>query len=388
MVTLILCAAGSGKRADLPENKILHELNGMPVLCHSLSVFAPYADEMLVVCREEDAERILPLLSQYENVRLVNGGATRAESVYRALGEAAGDTVLIHDAARPFVTQEIIGNCIACVGEYGSGVCALPVTDTVVSVKNGYGALSRGDVFTVQTPQGFKRDELLSAYRQAEREGTLSSFTDDSGIYAKYIGRPHLFMGDRCNKKLTYAQDFCIAERVGFGVDTHAFAHQNEIDRGIARLNLNYITLCGTVIPSNRALEAHSDGDVPVHALMDALLSAAGERDIGCLFPDTDPQYSGISSMALLNKVTAMLRNKGFGVQNVSVSILCETPRLSPYIGEMRKKLAAALGCENIGIAAGTNEKLGYIGEGRGITAYAMVLLGPAPSCGPQKERR
>ncbi len=378
MLSLILCAAGSGNRAGLPENKILHELNGLPVLCHSLSVFAPYVGEILVACRREDEEKILPLLSQYENAHTVIGGETRTESVLHALKMATGEAVLVHDAARPFVTREIIENCIISVEKFGSGVCSLPTTDTAVLAEDGKisSHVPRDKLFTVQTPQGFRREELLRAYERAEADGTLAAFTDDSGIYGTYIAPPHLFLGDKCNKKLTYVQDFAISERVGFGVDTHAFAHQEEIDRGIARLNLNYITLCGVVIPSNRALEAHSDGDVPVHALMDALLSAIGERDIGFHFPDTDPQYEGISSMVLLEKVMVMLRNRGFAVQNVSISILCELPRLSPYIEGMRENLRRALGCENVAIAAGTNEKLGYIGEGRGITAYTMVLLG------------
>lgn len=377
MLTLILCAAGSGKRAGLPENKILHDLNGMPVLCHALSAFAEFADEILVPCREEDEAKLLPLLSQYENARPVRGGATRAESVFHALKLAKGDVVLIHDAARPFVTRKIVADCIGSVAKYGSGVCALPVTDTAVLAAEDRvgGYVPRDFLFTVQTPQGFEREKLLSAYLKAEEEGTLASFTDDSGVYAQYVAPPHLFLGDKCNKKLTYPEDLMPAERVGFGVDTHAFAHQNEIDNGIARLNLNHITLCGVVIPSNRALEAHSDGDVAVHALMDALLSAIGERDIGHYFPDTDPQYKGVRSMILLGRVMDMVRGKMLQVQNVSISILCELPRLSPYIEAMKANLSAALGCENIGIAAGTNEKLGYIGEGRGITCYAMVLL-------------
>ncbi len=377
MLTLILCAAGSGKRAGSPENKILHDLNGMPVLCHALSAFDGSADEILVPCREEDEKTIVPLLSQYGNTRPVRGGATRAESVFHALKIAKGDIVLIHDAARPFVTRKIVADCISSVETFGSGVCALPATDTAVLAAEGKigGYVPRDFLFTVQTPQGFRREELLSAYLKAEQDGTLATFTDDSGVYAQYVAPPHLFLGDRCNRKITYPEDLMPAERVGFGVDTHAFAHQDEIDRGIARLNLNHITLCGVVIPSNRALEAHSDGDVAVHALMDALLSAIGERDIGYHFPDADPQYKGIKSMILLGRVMDMVRGKMLKVQNVSISILCELPRLSPYIEEMRKNLSAALGCDNIGIAAGTNEKLGYVGEGRGITCYAMVLL-------------
>ncbi len=374
MISVILCAAGSGTRANLPENKILHDLNGMPVLCHSLSAFAPYADEILVACRKEDEPRVLPLLAPYPQARAVLGGATRTDSVYAVLQKITGDIVLIHDAARPFVTPKVIEDCIASVEAYGSGVCALPATDTVVLTENGYRTPKRDGVFTVQTPQGFRTAPLLAAYERAMESG--EAFTDDSGIYARFAEPPHLFLGDPANKKLTYIGDFSPAERVGFGVDTHAFAHQDEIDRGIARLNLNYITLCGVVIASDRALEAHSDGDVPVHALMDALLSAIGERDIGFHFPDTDPVYKDADSMALLARVMQMVEARGFFVKNASVTILCERPRLSPHIEKMRENLRRALRTNAVAVAAGTNEKLGYIGEGKGVTACATVLLG------------
>lgn len=374
MTTVILCAAGSGTRAELPENKILHDLCGMPVLCYSLSAFAPFADEILVACRQEDEARIVPLLPQYGNARTVLGGKTRTESVYSALKEAKGDVVLIHDAARPYASPELIKRVLESAQTTGSGVAALPATDTVACTRGGeYDLPPRENVYLIQTPQGFARAPLLAAYEKAMGSG--KTFTDDSGVYAAYIAPPVLVQGEKTNKKLTFAEDFAPAERVGFGVDTHAFEHQEEIDRGIARLNLNYITLCGVVLPSNRALEAHSDGDVPVHALMDAILSAAGLRDIGYYFPDSDPKYKGASSMKLLAEVMKRVHGCGFAVKNVSISILCELPRLSPYIEKMRETLRVTLGCKHVAIAAGTNEKLGYIGEGRGITAYAMALL-------------
>lgn len=377
MISVILCAAGSGTRAKMPENKILCDLNGMPVLCHSLSAFMPFADEILVACRREDEARIRAIISPFPCARTVRGGATRAESVFHALKEAKGDIALIHDAARPFVSSKIIKGCIDSVKKFGSGVCAIPVTDTVGAVSGGLIAdmPPRDALYALQTPQGFRTEEICSAYEKAFAEKREKEFTDDSGVFAAYVAKPRIVEGDRANKKLTYFEDFFPAERVGFGVDTHAFDHQEEIDRGIARLNLNYITLGGVVLPSNRALKAHSDGDVVVHALMDALLSAIGERDIGYHFPDTGPTYRGANSMELLSRVMEMVRIKGFAVKNASISVLCELPRLSPYIEKMRENLRAALVCDCVAVAAGTNEKLGYIGEGRGITAYAMALL-------------
>lgn len=374
MITVVLCAAGSGARAHLPENKILHELNGMSVLCYSLSAFAPFADEMLVACRKEDEGAVVPLLAPYPNARTVLGGKTRSESVYRALKEAKGEIALVHDAARPYVSRELIERVIKSVLERGSGVAALPATDTVALADGeSYVLPPRENAYLVQTPQGFYAAPLLAAYEKAMASGR--NFTDDSGVYAAYVSQPALVEGDRANRKLTYAEDFAPCERAGFGVDTHAFDHAEEFERGVARLNLNYILLGGVPVPSDRALKAHSDGDVLVHALMDALLSAAGLRDIGFYFPDGDPRYRGADSMKLLAEVMEKVRGLGFRVANVSVSVLCESPRLSPYIERMRENLRAALSCEAVAIAAGTNEKLGYIGERKGITAYATALL-------------
>ncbi len=389
MVSAIICAAGSGERAGLPYNKIFYELNGMPVLCYSLSAFAPFADEILVACRAEDESRILPLLSPFPNARAVRGGETRFHSVLSALEEARGDIVLVHDAARPFVTPEIIRDCIRCVRECGSAVCALPATDTVAMAEGNIlfghlphklAQLPRKDVYMLQTPQGFSTAKLLLAYRSALEDKRQNEFTDDSGIYLAYVAVPHFFPGDRANRKLTYPEDFLPAERVGFGTDTHAFGAPS---KGAE------IALCGVRIPSHAPLLAHSDGDVAVHALMDALLSAIGGRDIGFHFPADDPTYEGADSMKLLSEVMDEVKRAGYVVKNACISVLAERPRLSPFIEDMRENLRTALDCGCVAVAAGTNEKLGYVGEGRGITACALVLLQadlPARTLNPKEE--
>lgn len=366
MITVILCAAGSGSRANLSENKILHELNGLPVLSYSLSAFSPFADEILVACRREDETRISSLLAPYPQARTTLGGKTRAESVYRALSEAKGEIVLVHDAARPFVTARAIRECIESVKEFGSGVCALPATDTTALVDGDKisDVLLRDRVRIIQTPQGFYLNELKLAYEKAFDEGRLSQFTDDSGLYRAYIAPPRVFSGDRENRKLTFPEDFSLPARVGFGIDTHSFGKRQ-----------SFIILGGIKIPAKSGLLAHSDGDVLTHALMDAMLTAANLKDIGFYFPDTDEQYAGADSMKLLARVKKMVNVQGFSLQNASIAILAQTPRLSPYLDEIRKNLSAALDCDAIGISAGTNEKLGYIGEEKGITVYAAVLL-------------
>lgn len=372
MITAILCAAGKGERAGFRQNKVLNDLNGLPVLTYSLQAFAPVADEIVVTARPCDRAAIDALLAPYPHARISEGGETRAESVLKALKEAKGDIVLVHDAARPYVSEKIIADCIGSVKKYGSGVCALPVTDTVVCAKDGeiLSVPPRDTLFTVQTPQGFYTEKLLAAYEAAMKEGTLARFSDDSGVYARYAQAPRLFLGDRGNRKLTFAEDFSAAERVGFGVDTHAFLTPE------AKTQDAFIMLGGVKVPSHSRLIAHSDGDVLVHALMDALLTAAGLRDIGYYFPDSDEKYRGADSMKLLQEVMTLIQKQGFMPKNASISILAERPRLSPYIEAIRQSLATAL-ClpvHAVGVAAGTNERLGYVGEGKGITVYATVL--------------
>ena len=195
------------------------------MLLYSVSAFAATADEILIACREEDRARIDALLSPFPHARTVIGGRTRTQSVYSALQAAQGDIVLVHDAARPFVTRKIIWDCIESVRAFGSGVCALPATDTTVLAEDA--ALSPSPRAKMSLPcrprRAFARRAAAGVHRGVFR-GREDDFTDDSGIYAAYIAPPHIFLGDRANKKLTYPEDFAPAERAGFGVDTHASA--------------------------------------------------------------------------------------------------------------------------------------------------------------------
>ena len=216
---------------------------------------------------------------------------------------------------------------------------------------------------SLQTPQGFAFAPLYEAYGKITGS---DAFTDDSGVYAKYVAPPFLFTGERANIKLTYREDFCMhTTRTGIGIDTHAFCAGDGIVLG------------GVRIPHTAALKAHSDGDVLAHAVMDALLSAAGLPDIGHLFPDTDPQYRGADSMILLSRVRALIEAEGFSVANVAAAVVAQSPRLAPHIGGMKQNIARALGIApgDVGIAAGTNEGLGSIGRGEGITVTATATL-------------
>ena len=368
-IGVIICAAGKGARAGFEKNKLLIPFEGSTVLEKTLSAFDfPAIDEIIITSSENDFAEISLLCKKLENAKVVLGGETRTASVYNALQSATADIVLIHDGARPFVTRKVIENCIETVKAKGSAICAIECRDTVAVVADGkiITVPNRKNLRQIQTPQGFFRKQILSAYEQAMQDNS-SSFTDDSSVFARYCEEPCICEGDSENIKITYATDFNNkVARCGFGIDTHAFGKEQD-----------YIVLAGVKIPSDSGLIAHSDGDVLVHAVMDALLSAAGLKDIGHYFPDTDDKWKGASSMLMLSQVVALIESEGYGVKNISVAIQAEKPRMKKYIDEMKNALAKALKVDQtaVGISAGTNEGLGYVGEGKGITVNAYALL-------------
>jgi len=294
-----------------------------------------------------------------------NGGVTRSETVKNALSKVEAEYVLVHDGARPFVSAFLIKNIMAETEKHGAAVPVLPVTDTLM-LTDGNSITKKADrsaYVTVQTPQGFKTELLRLAFEKADKNIT---YTDESSMFGEYVFPCKTVPGEIRNKKLTYAEDFFgINGHIGFGYDLHKFT-ENKVLR-----------LCGTEIPYEYGLLAHSDGDVAIHALMDALLSAAGERDIGFHFPDNDPTYENIDSTVLLKKVLEILKNKNLSVQSVSITIVAQAPKLSPYIEKMRNNLSALLKvpADNIGVSATTTEGTGIIGEKEAIASYAAVIL-------------
>lgn len=371
-ISVIICAAGKGERAGF--NKILAPLYGQPVIYLTCEKFYKTADEIIIACSPSDRENIAAICAPFGAI-CVEGGSTRFESVYNALDKVTGDIVLIHDGARPYIDRETIENCIDCVLKNGSAICALPATDTVIycdrdTVKS---IPERRSVFHAQTPQGFKTEEIKAAYKKAYNDGF--NYTDDGSVYLRYVRPPYVCPGSIANIKLTYKTDF--PDRpytnvpaggnlaVGCGTDVHAFGAGDGV------------TLCGVKIPCSRRLIAHSDGDVAIHAVMDALLSAAGLKDIGHYFPDTDQNFSGADSMLLLKEVVKLIGERGYAAQNLSLGICAETPKLAPYIDRMKKNLADALNidADKIGISAGTCEGLGFVGQKLGIQTTAIVMI-------------
>lgn len=368
-ISVIVCAAGRGERAGFDKNKLLAPLYGAPVLWHTLKKFkSDKIDEVIITSSKEDFEEISALAAPF-GFKVVPGGDTRTESVKRALDAVTGDIVLIHDGARPFLSRTLIENCINCVIKNRSAVCAVRATDTVIySDGESRNRLNRDGVFLVQTPQGFYTEDIKRAYRLAGGK----SYTDDSAVYAEFIAPPALIDGEAGNRKLTFKSDFdtppvpsCADGKIGFGVDTHTFG------------NGDFVILGGVRIACDKGLVAHSDGDVLVHAIMDSLLSAAGLRDIGCYFPDTDGKYRGADSIKMLKEVVKIIKDKGYAPLNISASVQAEKPKLKNHIEKIRERLSSALGisADDIAVAAGTCEGLGFVGEGLGITAYCTATV-------------
>ena len=363
-VSVIICAAGKGERAGLGQNKLLAPLYGAPVLWHTLNKFnMPEVDEVIVAASVVDFEEISALCKPF-GYKVIKGGATRTESVKNALKDVTGEIVLIHDGARPFLSRKLILSCIDGVKKFSSAVAAIRFTDTAVCAHLGYvtDRLDREVTFRVQTPQGFLTEDIRRAYALAGDK----AYTDDSAVYCEFVSPARIIDGEEGNIKLTFKSDFmrelpltaAVSGLTGFGVDVHAFGGKR-----------NSVTLCGVEIPCDTGLVAHSDGDVALHAVMDAVLSAAGLKDIGHYFPDSDPAFKGADSALLLEKVVEIIGEKGLRVKNVSVAVQAEKPRISAYIDNMVARVASLTGADrgNISITAGTSEGLGFVGEGRGI---------------------
>jgi len=375
----VVVAAGRGARFGRPYNKVFHQLNGRSVLMRSLDALdASGAFEgCVLVLSEQDMPGWNELVSREGASPFVRaiafGGATRQESVRQGLRLVPPDTeiVAIHDAARPFVTSDVIHAVIASARERGSGVPGSPLTDTVKLLDERGDAVEtppRERLCAVQTPQAFRRSLIVAAHEQADCNGF--SATDDAALYEKYVGKVHVVMTPECagNIKVTTMRDVEAYEcpfRIGTGYDAHRLSEGRRL------------VLCGVEIPWEKGLIGHSDADVAVHALMDALLGAAGLGDIGRHFPDSDPQYKDISSLLLLDRVRDLLAESGFSAVNVDVTIVAQRPKLKDYMDSMKRNVAEHLGLspENVNIKATTTEGMGFEGEGLGISAQGAALI-------------
>ena len=371
---VIIAAAGTGKRMGSSIPKQYLKIGGEPILLKSIRAFCDNKeiDWIVVVTNGDYIQACLEMKDRYGLDKIqavIEGGEERQDSVYRAIVEIDRlcpeiEYVLVHDGARPFVRQETINTVLEAAEEKGAAVACVPVKDSIRQEKDGESAnLPRQRLYAVQTPQGFQKEILRKAYEQAFADGYYG--TDDATL-AERIGQSvALVRGTYDNIKITTREDMPMESRVGTGFDVH------QLKEGLP------LVLGGVKIPFEKGLLGHSDADVLVHALMDALLGAAALDDIGRHFPDTDPQYRGISSMELLRRVKGLLDEDGWRVGNVDITLMAQRPKIKSLIGDMTDNLSKTLDLETcrINIKGTTTERLGFVGREEGIAAQAVCLL-------------
>ena len=374
----IIVAAGAGRRVGGALAKQWRDLNGRPVVQWSADALAAAgARELAVVAGPGEVERAASLLAHLSQVRVVEGGAERIDSVragLRALAHPLPEAVLIHDAARPFVTGAHVASLLDALSAYDGALPALPVSDTL---KRGdaagivVGGAEREGLWRAQTPQAFRAEVLEAAYAAWPADETP---TDDSSVVERAGGRIRLIPGDPRLLKLTYAEDFPLAEslagaarivRVGQGVDAHRFTAGDGV------------WLCGVLIAHDRALLGHSDADAGLHALTDAILGAMGDGDIGDHFPPTDPRWKGAASDQFLIHAVERVRARGGRVVNADVTLICERPKIKPHRAAMRARIAELLDLplDRISVKATTMEEMGFTGRSEGIAAQAVATV-------------
>ncbi len=384
---VIIVAAGRGTRAggDGPP-KQYWPLAGRPVLERTLGVFGahPGIGQIVTVIHGQDRELYDQASAAFKE-RLgepVIGGATRQDSVragLEAIGLAAPDAVLIHDAVRPFVTGEIIDRVVGALDSAEGALPAVSLADTLKRAEDGHvvETLKRDNLWRAQTPQGFRYDKICQAHDAARRKGK-DDFTDDAQV-AEWHGLDVVVVeGAASNIKLTTAEDFAIAERllssggsaggewrIGQGSDTHRFEPGD------------HLMLCGVRIAHDQTLAGHSDADVGLHALTDALLGAIGDGDIGVHFPPSDPKWRGASSDVFLVDAAERIKSRGGRIANVDVTLICEAPKIGPHREAMRQRIAEILdlALDRVSVKATTTEGLGYTGRSEGIAAQASVSV-------------
>ncbi|MBS0360600.1 MAG: bifunctional 2-C-methyl-D-erythritol 4-phosphate cytidylyltransferase/2-C-methyl-D-erythritol 2,4-cyclodiphosphate synthase [Proteobacteria bacterium] len=372
----VVVAAGEGLRAGPGAPKAWRLLGGRPILRWSVEALrAAGADEIAVVVAAERVDGLGQALAGLTGWTAVAGGAHRAASVQAglaALTGGPGQPVLVHDAARPFVSKLHVDRLLTALADADGAIPALPVPDTL---KRGQGlveaTVSRDGLWRAQTPQAFRLGTLRDAYTTWP---TGEEPTDDAGVVERAGGRVALVAGDPMLMKLTYPEDFAMAEllagtrriaRTGFGIDAHRFGPGDAV------------WLAGVRIPHSHGLIGHSDADAGLHALTDALLGAVAEGDIGQHFPPSDPQWKGASSDRFLAHAVDLALARGAQVLNVDLTLICERPKIGPHRDAMRARVAEIMGLplERVSVKATTTEGMGFTGREEGLMAQAVVTV-------------
>ena len=367
----VIVAAGKGLRAGQPLPKQFAQWRGMPVVRHSVEALASAGASPIVVAIPQGAEAIAETaLAHIAGVHFVTGGATRQQSVANALEilvEHGPDAVLIHDAARPILPEPVIARLLDALQHTAGVIPALPVVDSLAQERDGLmaGKADREALRRVQTPQAFRFADILAAHRQWSGAADAG---DDAQVLRAAGGQVALVEGDERLKKLTFAEDFMVDAlpmRMGSGYDVHRLADGEELWLG------------GIRIEHTQGLAGHSDADVGLHAIVDALLGAVAQGDIGQHFPPSDPQWKGAPSARFVEHAASLVAAAGYAVGNVDLTIVCEAPKIGPHRDAMRDCIAGLLGVDSgrVSVKATTTEKLGFTGRGEGIAAQAIATV-------------
>ena len=384
-VSGIIVAAGSSSRMG-GINKQLELIDGIPVVVKSALALdnSPSISEIIIATRSEDIDLISNLCKDFGVGKLSNvvaGGDTRMESVQNAISAIDENSkyIAIHDGARPLVTSEDIERVIADAKKHNAAALGVPVKDTIKQVdKKGFieDTPPRQSLFIAQTPQVFKLSLYLDAINYATKD-----ITDDCQLVENMGETVFITRGNYSNIKLTTPEDFKIGEALGGGTSNRGSLPTMRIGNGydVHRLvNGRELILGGVNIPYEKGLLGHSDADVLCHAISDSLLGAASLGDIGKHFPDDDKKYKDANSIDLLEKVVDLVEYEGYSISNIDATISAQAPKLAPYIEQMRRNIADACDIDiaDVSIKATTQEELGFVGRGEGISAFAVCLLG------------
>ncbi len=370
----VVVAAGKGLRAGQPLPKQFTTWRGKPVLRHSVEALAKAGANRIVIAIPEGARQTVEeMLEGIPGVALVTGGATRQDSVRIALEALAADPaarVLIHDAARPDLPLAVVERLLAALDAHPGAIPVLPVVDSMIRADGNRmtGDARRDELRRVQTPQAFRFADILAAHRDWSG---ASNAGDDAQVLRAAGGDVGLVDGDERLRKLTFAEDFMDQSvprpslRVGTGFDVHRLAPEEEL------------WLCGVQIDHDKGLAGHSDADVGLHAVVDAILGACAAGDIGQHFPPSDPQWKGAPSSRFVEHAVHLAGEAGWNIGNVDLTLVCEAPKIGPHRDAMRARLADLLGVplQSVSVKATTTERLGFTGRGEGIAAQAVATL-------------
>lgn len=370
-IAALIVAAGKGERAGGDTPKQYRVFRGKPVLAHAVDALTahPMIEAIRVVIGRDQDEAYREAVADRNLSPPVIGGSTRQDSVQRGLeaiaADGGADVVLIHDAARPFTPAAVIDRLVDALDADPGAIPALPVVDSLARTDGR--SVDRSEFVTIQTPQAFRFDAILAAHRDWT---AAQPATDDAAIARAAGHRVALVEGDPALKKITFAEDFAMPSpaipRTGLGYDVHAFSEGD------------HVWLCGIEIPHDRSLAGHSDADVGLHALTDAILGALGEGDIGDHFPPSDPQWKGAASHRFLEHARDLANADGMTIHHVDITLICEAPKIGPHRAAMRSRIAEILAIpeKSVSVKATTTEKLGFTGRGEGIAAQAIATLG------------